>query len=631
MGDSGRYAVGTRFAREIAMSKRFRRRTTALSALVLAAIAGTASAQLDQPFPGVFQLSSLLPVNGGDGSLGFACDGVAAGDLSGRGLSPAGDVNGDGIEDLIIGAPRADPNGQAQAGSAYVVFGRELGSGAPFGASLELSSLDGTNGFRIDGVAGGDNAGDSVACAGDVNNDGIDDVIIGARFADPGGRSSAGSAYVVFGRDMGAGSTFPAALGLSSLDGSNGFRFDGALAGDQCAKSVSRAGDVNGDGVDDAVIGAFVVNVYDQQRGACYVVYGRDSTSGGSFPATLSADDLDGSNGFAVAGGSDNHGLGDAVARAGDVNGDGVDDVLLGDYAAFSWRGMGVVVFGRDTASEGNFPAAVDVDDIDGSNGFTVRGFPGLSFAGEGVAPAGDINGDGFDDIVVGGDYTRALNRDYAGAASVVFGRGSGSSFPAMLDLGSLDGSDGFNFVGSQFYERVGHVVTGTGDVNGDGFDDLLVSAFTANSYYDFNSPGRNYVVFGRPAGNPFPALLSASDIDGTNGFRIDGIADGDVAGFWGLAACDLNNDGPNDLVIAANGADPNGSNSGQTYVVYGRHLISMCPPDLNNDGTLDFFDVQAFLNSFASQDPRADFTGDGLFDFFDVQAFLNAYAAGCP
>jgi hypothetical protein len=138
------------------------------------------------PFGAVVELSAL------DGTDGFVLNGVDADDWSGASVSGAGDVNDDSIDDVIIGAPFADPNGPF-SGESYVVYGHT----GPFAAAFELSDLDGTNGFVLNGVAAGDFAG-AVSGAGDVNDDGIADVIVGASGADPNGESS-GASYVVFG------------------------------------------------------------------------------------------------------------------------------------------------------------------------------------------------------------------------------------------------------------------------------------------------------------------------------------------------------------------------------------------------------------------------------------------------
>jgi hypothetical protein len=145
------------------------------------------------------------------------------------------------------------------------VFGKDTG----FGAQIELSALDGTDGFVLNGINAEDNSGASVSGAGDVNGDGFDDVIIGARGADPNG-SFSGESYVVFGKDTG----FSAQIELSALDGTDGFVLEGIDGGDESGRSVSGAGDVNGDGVDDLVIGALLADPNGSASGESYVVFG---------------------------------------------------------------------------------------------------------------------------------------------------------------------------------------------------------------------------------------------------------------------------------------------------------------------------------------------------------------------
>jgi len=133
--------------------------------------------------------------------------------FSGGSVSSAGDVNGDGFDDLIIGAPRANPNNQDNAGSSYVVFGKAAG----FGASFNLSALDGSNGFVINGMDGRQQSGGSVSSGGDVNGDGFDDIIIGAGVT---GYST--DSYVIFGRDFTDKVTRTGTAGNGTLTGTAG-------------------------------------------------------------------------------------------------------------------------------------------------------------------------------------------------------------------------------------------------------------------------------------------------------------------------------------------------------------------------------------------------------------------------
>ncbi|MGD9583378.1 MAG: integrin alpha, partial [Lysobacterales bacterium] len=129
--------------------------------------------------------------------------------------------------------------------SALLISGA-LSSGAQaqaFPATINLGSLSGSDGFRLDGATAGDGSGRSVAAAGDINGDGIGDLIIGAYAADPNGNSGAGSSYVVFGKNT----AFAGTLALSALSGSDGFRLDGAAAYDYSGRSMAAAGDINGD------------------------------------------------------------------------------------------------------------------------------------------------------------------------------------------------------------------------------------------------------------------------------------------------------------------------------------------------------------------------------------------------
>ncbi|MGH8069040.1 MAG: hypothetical protein ACRERE_28155, partial [Candidatus Entotheonellia bacterium] len=229
----------------------------------------------DQGFPAVFELTSL------DGANGFAIRGSGV-DTLGYAVNAAGDVNGDGIADVIVGAAFADANGR-DSGQSFVVFGSAEG----FGATIDVSSLNGMNGFIFNGIAADHRAGTDVSRAGDVNGDGIDDVIVGAVHASPNGLRS-GQSYVVYGSAQG----FPAVIEASSLDGSNGFALNGIDQEDTSGGSVSGIGDVNGDGLDDILVGAARADPDGIRRGQAYVVYGVDFMA--NCPTAQADTDLDG-------------------------------------------------------------------------------------------------------------------------------------------------------------------------------------------------------------------------------------------------------------------------------------------------------------------------------------------------
>jgi hypothetical protein len=299
-------------------------------------------------------LEGLLPP-GGDGSEGLVLEGIDSDDDAGEAASFAGDVNGDSYGDILIGAEAADPNGVDRAGESYVVFGGPDVGGTGL---LSLADLYGGNGFVLNGIDFLDLSGSAVSEVGDVNVDGIDDFLIGANRASPDGRAYAGEAYLVFGGDD-LGST--GALELASLDGSNGFTLWGAEINDRTGYAMGAASDVNGDGIEDLTIGAIAALNY---AGRAYVVFGRPSLEeNGVFDLAT----VDGSNGFAMNGRASWDLTGISVSGAGDVNGDGVDDVIVGalyaDPDGTRDAGEAYVVFGRRAAPDSDGDGVSDTSD----------------------------------------------------------------------------------------------------------------------------------------------------------------------------------------------------------------------------------------------------------------------------
>ncbi|QSJ20283.1 FG-GAP repeat protein [Nostoc sp. UHCC 0702] len=541
-------------------------------------------------------VNAVLNLSDLNGSSGFVINGIDAGDFSSSSLSNAGDINGDGFDDLIIGTWFASPNGdQPQAGESYVVFGSTSG----FGVSLNLSSLDGSNGFVINGIDAGDRSGSSVSSAGDINGDGIDDLIIGAANASPNGQPEAGESYVVFGSSSG----FGASLNLSSLDGSNGFVINGIDAGDNSGSSVSSAGDINGDGIDDLIIGAANASPNDQpEAGESYVVFG--SSSG--FGASLNLSELDGSNGFVINGIDTRDFSGRSVSSAGDINGDGIDDLIIGaifaDPNGQRYTGQSYVVFG----SRSSFGASLNLLSLDGSNGFVINGIDVGDGLGRSVSSAGDINGDGIDDLIIGASGADPNGQYNAGSSYVVFGSSSG--FGASLNLSELDGSNGFVINGVDAYDNSGYSVSGAGDVNGDGIDDLIIGGFFLFDPNEQDTAGESYVVFGSSSG--FGASLNLSSLNGSNGFVINGIDAYDSSGTSVSNAGDINGDGFDDLIIGARYGDPNGqTEAGESYVVFGFATPNE-PPIAVNDTAITDEDTAVNIAVLANDNSPPTVTG---------------------
>ncbi|MBF0261970.1 MAG: FG-GAP repeat protein, partial [Magnetococcales bacterium] len=552
-------------------------------------------------------------INDINGPAAFLIRGVEKHDHAGISVSSAGDINGDGYADLIIGADRVDsiPGNipDDRYGAAYVVYGKAGG----FGTVIDLSSLNATSGFRLFGASAYDSAGWSVSSAGDVNGDGLDDMLVGAFRANSNGQYVSGAAFVVFGQT----GLFDSEVELSALTGANGFRISGLAIGDYLGTSVASAGDFNGDGFDDIIIGASGAppafpGAY-SSPGTAYIVYGK----GGGFASAVDLATLGGHDGFRVDGLGSTQAFGFSVASAGDLNLDGYDDVIVGA------PGQPPVGSGANEQSYvlygGNFTGAAPAWTM----GFKVEGEEAFDHSGFSVSMAGDVNGDGFADVIIGAVYNPAISSQGPGAAYVVFGGTSNQPFTLDFTGPPPNGIDGVKLNGVIDGDYTGVSVSGVGDVNGDGYDDMLIGATKALNASSDRS-GVSYLFFGR-AKSEFTASNGAFDLDALwasgDGVRLEGVWNQDRTGCSVSGAGDLNGDGFDDFVI---GADryPTGDSAGAAYVVFGQAGWSTTGPvHLSGSGNTDHPPVITTIigenGSLAGYSVHAagDFNGDGYDD----------------
>ncbi len=409
-------------------------------------------------------------------------------------VGTAGDVNGDGYSDVIVGAPYYD-NGQEDEGRAYVYLG------GPSGPSASPAwTAEGDQEYAFFGY--------SVGTAGDVNGDGYSDVIVGAILYD-NGQTDEGRAYVYLGGPAG-----PAASAGWTAESDQ----DSAWFG----YSVGTAGDVNGDGYSDVIVGTPLYDNGQTDEGRAYVYLGGPSGLSASAAWTAEGDQAHANFGF-------------SVGTAGDVNGDGYSDVIVG--AIYYTNGQ--TDEGRAYVYLGG-PSGLAV-----SPAWTAESNQAGALFGISVGTAGDVNGDGYSDVIVGAIYY-TNGQDYEGRAYVYLGGPSG-----------LSAAEGWTAESNQDYANFGQSVGTAGDVNGDGYSDIIVGAYRYDNGQ--TDEGQAYIYLGGSSGLAVSAAWTAESNQADAQF---GVSVG--------AAGDVNGDGYSDVIVGAYGYDNGQTDEGRAYVYLG-------------------------------------------------------------
>lgn len=413
-------------------------------------------------------------------------------------LSSAGDINADGIDDIAIGLS----SNKNQAGEVFIIYGSNTQRSTP----LNDASINKHDGFKLTGRRGrnentlfpGEYFGESVSSAGDVNSDGIDDLVIGAPYANITTNptwntpSTMGAAYIYYGNKNG---------GVT-----RSFTFNGHQIGGEFGIRVSSAGDINGDGKDEIIIGHRNANVDGMQSAGQIEIEPLGITLSGDYRLQS---------------------LGASVGSAGDFNGDGLDDIVTAS-------GKICILFGNT-----NHPKEINCASLNGSNGLQIfHGFNrAVNVARTNARTAGDLNGDGLDDLVIGVPYAGPSGITNAGKVYVIWGKKENPS--TIIDLSTLDYEQGFSIDGAFSNDLLGIYVNHAGDVNSDGIDDLIIHSST-NSYIIFGSKSR------------FNNNINLASLDDASGLMIRATGSGRGVSS-GSGSGDFNGDGKDDLLLRSN------------------------------------------------------------------------------
>lgn len=382
----------------------------------------------------------------------------------GTSVGGAGDVNADGLDDLLISAPYLSNGGLTECGAVFVIFG----SPGPYGdVVLSNSFVAGSTGYAIYGPSTraslGNKATNTIGLLEDINGDGLNDFVVSTISVSYKGRTSAGRVWIIYGS-----TSTPANIMLNSLQSTAGVMIaGGAAAGNFAGVSIDAVGDFNKDGVVDVLVGAYqytpvISGTTKTHAGAAYLLFG-SSTFTSRDPDL--ANFVSGPEGVRFLGAVEGDRLGQAVSGAGDVNGDGYADILIGAYTSLP-GGKIYVVFGTET------PYTSDVDMLafnGGIAGYTVLGSSTIQQIGYSLSRAGDVNQDGLDDLLCTSYFSGAAA---GGQVSILFG----SSVSPAANVDFSGPVTAYSFTGTSA-SRLGSRVAGGFDVNNDGIPDIMLGA----------------------------------------------------------------------------------------------------------------------------------------------------------
>lgn len=467
-------------------------------------------------------------------------------------VSSAGDVNKDGYDDILLSAPGYSGTSETSTsytGIVYLIYGKSN----LIGLSLTPASLSSTQGVSFSCISTDDDAfstyyhtGYSVSSAGDINADGYDDILIGDGGMEP---NSPGHVFLIYGNL----SSNLVTINLCALEPSIGISVSISSAGITCdyyndPYTVSSAGDVNGDGILDILVGDSTCNTVNSAYsgpGVSYLIYGNASL------AKIESSQIITYDGGVTPGGY----LGWSVSSAGDINKDGYDDFIMSapdstraDDDGASKIGIVFLIYGGKNLED------LDLTYLVSTQGISITGAQSGDQTGYSVSGVGDVNNDGYDDVIIGAP-------GYSSSGGIVY-LIYGSSSLRNINLAFL-GTAGITIIG-ETASQAGYSVSNAGDLNKDNYTDIIIGAPGYSS-----SKGRAYIIYG----NNNLTNITLNNLTVAQGILITGANEGDMAGFSVSGAGDINNDGYDDVIIGASGYYVNEdkpNENGAAYLIYG-------------------------------------------------------------